>query len=86
MLYIFEFLCEAEQDLEILKDTIPFLENLTKHSMMDGLFDKLKGIFTTAEAQQLSQNKTDLLKYIESVKSDYREISKFKSRLLQYYP
>lgn len=84
LLYIFEFLCEAELKPQILKDTIPFLEKLAKHSLMEDLVDKLRNIFSSVEDQKLDQNKTDLLKYIESVKSDYREISIFKTRLLQF--
>ena len=84
LLYIFEFMCQAQLNTDVLKDPIPFLNQLTKHSIVSGLFEKIKHPFASHDEKQSILNKSHLLDYLSTIKSDYSEINRFKERLKDF--
>lgn len=84
LLYIFEFLCEAELEPEIIKTPDQFLQSLTTHQKSEGILSRVRSIFRDVETDRIDTNRQAILAFLESTKSSYSEINAFKQRLVQF--
>jgi MoxR-like ATPase len=84
LLYIFEFMAQAQKDLSILKNSISFIDDLAKHSIVSDLFERLKHPFSSNNEQTGFLNKSHLLEYIKTIKSSYSDINEFRDRIETY--
>ncbi len=83
LLYLFEFLCDAELNPVLLSRPVDYLESLIADRKEDGMFSRLFSVFKVDEDQR-SANKAAILDYLSQVQSNYSEISVFKNRLEQF--
>ena len=81
LLYVFEFMAQAQKDLSILKNSISFMDDLVKQSLVSDLFERLKHPFSTKDDQTGFLNKTHLLDFVKSIKSSYSDINEFRDRI-----
>ena len=84
LLYIFEFMHQLQLSPEIIKNPIPALDKLTKHSIVGDIFERIKYPFMKADEKKVKLNKSHLLEFIDQFESDYSEINQFKNKLQQF--
>ena len=84
LLYIFEFMVQAQRDPKMLENSIEFIDDLAKHSVISNLFDMLKHPFMSKNEHNGLLNKSHLLEFVKSIKSSYNEINQFRDRVEIY--
>jgi MoxR-like ATPase len=84
LLYIFDFMSKVHKKKDLLSQADQMLESLVQYSTMSDLFEKLKHPFMSKEDHSNIMNKQHLIDFVSSVKSDYREINRFRDKLLNF--
>jgi MoxR-like ATPase len=80
LLYLIDFLHNAERDRQLLQTPLAFLRRSTKRSLLGDLWHRLRGAFGEKESNSVAENRDKIVTFLRNYKSQYNEIREFRQR------
>jgi MoxR-like ATPase len=83
ILYITDYLQNAQKDPELLKQPLEFIGKKAEKSLLKSFLDNFRGGFKS-DASSPATNRDSIIAYLEGIKSNYSEITDFKNKAIAF--
>ena len=84
MLYLVDYLANAERDPKLLKQPLQFIDSRKSSSLIRNLMERIRTVFGNQEPDTADLNREKILGYLEGFKSQYAEINEFRDKTEDY--
>lgn len=84
MLYLMDYLHQAERNPELLKQPLNFLQKSARRSLLKDLLERIRKAFEGKETSGVEGNLKNILGYLDTFKSHYTEINDFRTNTENY--